>query len=59
MDTVQNDSVSFAVQLKRKNEYTGGQARQAAVAADMRFFSDFQSTNIPYTKKRVLIILFH
>ncbi|MGI5090647.1 M23 family metallopeptidase [Treponema vincentii] len=53
MDTVQNDSVSFAVQLKRKNEYTGGQARQAAVAADMRFFSDFQSTNIPYTKKRV------
>lgn len=52
MDTVQNDPMLFAVQVKHRNAYTGGQARQAAVAADMRFFSDFQSTNIPYVKKR-------
>ena len=51
MDTVQNDSVSFAVQIKRKNEYASSYARQTAVAADMRLFSDFQSTNIPYTKQ--------
>ena len=51
MDTVQNDPMLFAVQVKHRNAYTGGQARQAAVAADMRFFSDFQSTNIPYVKK--------
>ena len=52
MDTVQNDSVSFAVQIKRKNEYASSYARQTAVAADMRLFSDFQTTNIPYTKQR-------
>lgn len=52
MDTVQNDPMLFAVQVKHRNAYTGGQARQAAVAADMRFFPDFQSTNIPYVKKR-------
>ena len=52
MDTVQNDPMLFAVQVKHRNAYTGGQARQAAVAADMCFFPDFQSTNIPYTKKR-------
>ena len=52
MDTVQNDSVSFAVQIKRKNEYASSYARQTAVAADMRLFSDFPSTNIPYTKQR-------
>ena len=52
METVQNDSVSFAVQIKRKNEYASSYARQTAVAADMRLFSDFQTTNIPYTKQR-------
>ena len=54
MDTVQNDSVSFAVQIKRKNEYASSYARQTAVAADMRLFSDFQTTNIPYTKQRTV-----
>ena len=52
MDTVQNDSVSFAVQLKHKNEYASGQTRQAAVAADMRFFSGFDGGRTTYTHTR-------
>ncbi len=52
MDTVQNDSLSFAVQLKRKNEYTDGQTRQAAVAADMRLFSGFDGARTAYAHTR-------
>ena len=51
MDTVQNDSMSFAVQLKHKNEYMGRSTRQAAIAADMPFFSDFGGAGVSYTKK--------
>ena len=51
MDTVQNDSMSFAVQLKHKNEYIGRSTRQAAIAADMPFFSDFGGAGVSYTKK--------
>lgn len=51
MDTVQSDSVSFAVQLKHKNEYMGRSTRQAAVAADMPFFSGFGGAGVSYTKK--------
>ena len=52
MDILQSDSMPFSVQITHKSGYTGGQTRQAAVAADMRFFPDSQSTNIPYTKQR-------
>lgn len=49
MDTMQNDSMSFAVQIKRKNEYVGGYTRQTAVAADMRLFSGLGKTGAAYT----------
>lgn len=49
MDTMQNDSISFAVQIKRKNEYVGGYTRQTAVAADMRLFSGLGKTGASYT----------
>ena len=49
MDTMQNDSMSFAVQIKRKNEYVGGYTRQTAVAADMRLFSGLGKTGASYT----------
>ena len=49
MDTMQNDSMSFAVQIKRKNEYVGGYTRQTAVAADMRLFSGHGKTGAAYT----------
>ena len=48
MDTMQNDSMSFAVQIKRKNEYVGGYTRQTAVAADMRLFSGLGKTGAAY-----------
>ena len=49
MVTMQNDSMSFAVQIKRKNEYVGGYTRQTAVAADMRLFSGLGKTGASYT----------
>lgn len=49
MDSVQNDPMPFAVQVKHRNEYTGKQARQTAVAANMGFFSGFDGDSVPYT----------
>ena len=50
MDIVQNDPMLFAVQVKHRSEYTGRQARQTAVAANMEFFSGFDSGTVPYTQ---------
>ena len=52
MDLLQSDPMSFAVQVKHRNEYIGRQAQQAAVVADMRFFSGFSGGEVPYTKPR-------
>lgn len=52
MDLLQNDPMSFAVQVKHRNEYMGRQAQQAAIAADMRVFSGFSGGDVPYTKPR-------
>ena len=49
MDTMQNASMAFAVQIKHKNEYVGGYTRQTAVAADMRLFSGLGKTGAAYT----------
>lgn len=49
MDIFQSDSMPFSAQITHKSGYTGGQARQAAVAADMRFFSGFDDVRSAYT----------
>ena len=49
MDMLQSDPMPFPVQVKHRSEYMERQARQAAVAADIRFFSDFDGGSVPYT----------
>lgn len=48
MDIVQNDSMPFSL-LQHRREYTGKQARQTAVAANMGVFSGFDGNSVPYT----------
>lgn len=48
MDIVQNDSMPFSL-LQHRREYTGKQARQTAVAANMGVFSGFDGDSAPYT----------
>jgi lysM domain/M23/M37 peptidase domain protein len=48
MDIVQNDSMPFSL-LQHRREYTGKQARQTAVAANMGVFSGFDGDSVPYT----------
>ena len=56
MDLLQSDPMSFAVQVKHRNEYMGRPAQQAAIAADMRVFSGFSGGDVPYTKPGLLLI---
>ena len=52
MDMLQNDSMSFAVQIKHRSDYMGRAAGQTAVAADMRPFSGFDDAGTSYIKRQ-------